>query len=462
MREAIKLDQNSMIGASNVFIIIPFSTDGISLVNFQHVDFAEWYKFGQNVDKECDYEKKLIEPTNTSLMRQFLDIDKDNYSENYLRLNPFTRGLICRVNYTNEMLTGVRVRILVTYHTDGIGTITLINSLPSMTLKRYFTVIRELKNWDTQTISGVEKTTMNEYLFCLFCSEHPQQSEKKRLSIISIGEEYPFFTLGGADVDIGPLKQFVSNNRALIYGLSHQDLDYGGWERVREENVNTLLDRDLSRRTDYGIYLTDVAMLEIDTEARLSFINHWAKKRDTTEENMRLKLHFERVQLLEYLLMQRFILRKMESEILQYDISSDTPVRELVKLKNKINTTLSDYYYANAMTRQHVSGIEWVTYGQNRFHLEKLANHIKDQIGLIESCQQLKNDFNNMRGNYIFQLISILLGSSAVVNIVDVLIQFPFFTGTWFENNLILIKIIVYALFLIWIVTLTIKYSKDR
>ena len=75
------------------------------------------------------------------------------------------------------------------------------------------------------------------------------------------------------------------------------------------------------------------------------------------------------------------------------------------------------------MARQHVSGVEWVAYGQQRFHLEELVDHIKNRVELIETSQQIKNDFNYMRGTYIFQLISILLGSSTIVNAVDTFSQ---------------------------------------
>ena len=459
MTEPIKLQQTDLLGTTTVFIIIPFSTGATTAVDYTRPDFGEWYVYGQEVSRESSRQVRLTEPLSESLLRQLLDKDQEIYHEAQIKKNPFTRGLITQVGYANEALAGVDLKILVTYHSDGIGTAVLINTLPSMTVQAYFEVIKQLQEWWDQPLTGVAPATMQAYLSTLFRVEKGRKKEQVR---VTWGEEYPFFSLGGAEVPIGPLQEFVENNKAFVYGMTHQDYSYSGWQRIRDDVLDTLLDRDLSRRKEYSLYLTDVAMLEIDGDSRRDFIATWAKRRNTTEGNMRIKLLFERVQLLELLLTQRFILQDIEANIQEYDISAKTPIHQLVQLKNKINAALSDYYYANTMTRQHVSGIEWVTYGQRRLHLEELLEHIKNRMELIESSQQIKNDFNNMRGNYTFQLISILLGSSAVVSVVDVLIQFPFLEGTWFAANALWVKGFVYILFLVVILILTIRYSKDR
>jgi len=459
MSESVKLHQDSPLGASTVFVIIPFSTDKKTSVNFHREDFAEWYVFGQDASCESNRQVQLMNPVSESLLRQLLDKDLEIYSESHIKKNPFTRGLIRHIAYASETLSGIDLRVLITYHADGIGTAVLINSLPSMPMGTYFDVLKELTAWKKLKISGGAYATMEAYLENLFCVE---TKAKNPQTSVTWGEEFPFFSLGGADVTIGPLPSFIEKNKLFIYGLSHQDYSYSGWERIRPQVLDILLDKDLSRRVEYSLYLTDVAMLEIDGDNRRDFIATWAKRRNTTENNMRIKLLFERVQLLELLLTQKFILQNIEGDIQRYEISARTPVHEMVELKNKIIGALSDYYYANTMSRQHVSGIEWVDYGQSRLRLNELLEHIKNRVELIESNQQTKNEFNNMRGNYVFQLISLLMGSSAVVSAVDVLTQFPALQNSWVGTNILWIKTAIFLLFLGMIVTLTIKYSKDR
>lgn len=459
MNESIIIKQGIPFGTSTVFIIIPFSTDLKTTVNYSHSDFTEWYVYGQNGTSQSSRQRRLIEPNKDSLLCQLLDKDREVYSERQVKKNPFTRGLICQVRYANEILKGVELKILVTYHSDGIGTVTLINKLPSVSLGAYLQVIRELKEWDKQKIRSRNQITLKEYLLTLFSSK---RLLIKKSPSVKWGDEFPFYAIGGTDVDIGPLEKFVENNKQFLYGITYQDLKFGGWERIREEKTEGLLNSNLSWRKEYVLYLTDVAMLEIDSAKRREFIENWAKARNTDEEKMRIKLLFGSVQLLELLLAQRFILQEIELDIQQYDISSSTPIHQLIQLKNKISSALSDYYYANAMARQHVSGVEWVEYGQQRFHLEELVDHIKNRVELIETSQQIKNDFNYMRGTYIFQLISILLGSSTIVNAVDTFSQLPFLTNSWFVANIIVIKLLVYVLFLVLLIILTIRYSKDR
>lgn len=457
MSKSLKLKHDDLLGNSTVFLIIPFSTGEKTFVDYKKSDFKEWYTYGAN--ENSDAHMRLEQPESNSLLRQLLDKDKEIYHEGQIKKNPFTRGLIKGASYTKKKLRSIDLKILVTYHSDGIGTAVMINSLPSMTMQNYFEVIKELQAWQTQIVEKTKQYTVQDYLEGLFSTE---KNRKKLAAQIKWGEEYPFFAIGGSDIDISSVPQFVEENKPLVYALSHQDYNYNGWKRIREDSLDALLDRDLSRRNEYGLYLTDTAMVEIDANSRQSFIATWANRRNTTNENMRIKLLFERVQLLELLLTQRFILQDIDSNIQEYDLTSKTPIKQLVRLKNKITSALSDYYYANAMTRQHVSGTEWVAYGQHRFHLDELLEHIKSRVELIESVQQMKTDFNNMRGNYVFQLISILLGSSAVVGTVDVLAEFPFLSGTWFADNTLWIKGGIYMLFLALIAVLTIRYTKDR
>lgn len=459
MSKSLKLKSTDLLGNSTVFLIIPFSTGKETYVNFNKIDFNEWYTYGQKDISKFDAYIHLEQPESISLLRQLLDKDKEIYHEGQIKKNPFARGLITGVSYTKKELRDIDLKILVTYHSDGIGTVVLINSLPPMTMYTYFEVIKELQQWQTQLIEKTKSYIVQDYLVRLFCDS---KSRKKNAVQIKWGEEYPFFAIGGDGIDISSVPQFVEDNKSFVYALSYQDYNYNGWKRIREETLDILLDRDLSRRNEYGLYLTDTAMVEIDANSRQNFIATWASRRNTTIDNMRIKLLFERVQLLELLLAQRFILQDIDSNIQEYDLTSKTPVNQLVQLKNKIASALSDYYYANTMTRQHVSGIEWVAYGQHRLHLDELLEHIKSRVELIESIQQMKTDFNNMRGNYVFQLISILLGSSTVVSTVDIIAEFPFLAGSWFANNTLWIKGGIYLMFLVLIAVLTFRYTKDK
>ena len=75
MSESVKLHQDSPLGASTVFVIIPFSTDKKTSVNFHREDFAEWYVFGQDASCESNRQVQLMNPVSESLLRQLAGSD---------------------------------------------------------------------------------------------------------------------------------------------------------------------------------------------------------------------------------------------------------------------------------------------------------------------------------------------------------------------------------------------------
>ena len=169
--------------------------------------------------------------------------------------------------------------------------------------------------------------------------------------------------------------------------------------------------------------MSPLACVEIDNEKRKDFIMEWAKKKCTSPNNMRLKLLFERTALLEILVLQKYILLKISALLSKCNSLSNKPISDIISIKEQVTDNLATYYYATSISDQHISGVEWIMYGRQRMGIENMFEGVMKRVELVESNQELKMELDNIRGNYIFQLVSVFLGYSALSDVIDSVIQ---------------------------------------
>lgn len=411
-----KLSYDNNIGSSTVFIIIPFSFE-----IEKNLDIELSRRFYKN---EC-YTFPLINSSDLdkhSLIKQFFDKDCELFLMESVNMQSFKRALISDIEYfipdKKSSLSKVSTNIILTFHENNYGTITLINSLKPMSVKRFIDTVCELKSIEGLLLS--DKQSLMSFLRDIIISlTHLNGSDLH----IELSLAYPYISMGASELQISDIDQFVNENKTLIYGLLHQDLKYDGWKRIKENLLSDLINKNLSRRKEYGLYMSPLACVEIDNEKRKDFIMEWAKKKCTSPNNMRLKLLFERTALLEILVLQKYILLKISALLSKCNSLSNKPISDIISIKEQVTDNLATYYYATSISDQHISGVEWIMYGRQRMGIENMFEGVMKRVELVESNQELKMELDNIRGNYIFQLVSVFLGYSALSDVIDSVIQ---------------------------------------
>ena len=415
------LSNNSPIGLTTIIIIIPFSIKKRKKVSLKENinDSVQYYKFPSN---ETNNGKE------DSLMRQFLDRDTELFSSEFENIHSFGRFLFPNFSYSKDnnsnVMDKVSAQLLITIHEDNnLGTVTVINSIKAISTADFLDTLKLLKDLESLYVDGTSES-VTQYITNSLCSLFKRKTKAAEKSIVvDYSLTYPYISLGGSELKINQIENFVNNNRSFIYGLIHQDLQYNGWERVRNEVIETLNDKNISRRREYGLFISTLACVEIDNDSRKLFIEEWAKKKKTSVENMRLKLLFDRVAILEVLILQKYILSEINILLDKHNNLAKEPISKIIEIKEEVASNLATYYYATSISDKHISGIEWIMYGRQRMGIDNMFEGVMKQVELAESNQELKMEMNNIRGNYIFQLVSVFLGYSALSQFIDCLIQ---------------------------------------
>ncbi len=415
------LSYEKNIGSSTVFIIIPFSFE---LEKDLEIDLSLRFS-----NKES-YNFPLVDSSNLdshSLIKQFFDRDCELFSAEYANIHSFKRGLISGVEYLtqNEQsgLSKVTTNIILTFHENNYGTITIINSLESMPVKKFIDTISELKNIEELQVNNGQRDLISLLRDIIISLTHLESKKIRDALYIELSLAYPYISIGASELQIEDIDKFVNDNKALVYGLLHQDLKYNGWKRIREDLLSDLINKNLSRRKEYGLYISTLACVEIDNKSRKDFIIEWAQKKHTSNNNMRLKLLFERAALLEILVLQKYILLKIDVLLSKCNSLTQKPISRIIAIKEQVTNNLATYYYATSISDQHISGVEWIMYGRQRMGIDNLFEGVMKRLELAESNQELKMEINNIRGNYIFQLVSVFLGYSALSDVIDSLVS---------------------------------------
>lgn len=475
-----KLSYENNIGSSTVFIIIPFSFElekNIDIDLSRRFYKNEYYTFP--LINSDDLNKH-------SLIKQFFDKDCELFSVEYVNMHSFKRALVSDVQYfiTDKQsgLSKVSTDIILTFHENNYGTITVINSLESMSVKRFIDTVCELKCIERLLLSGSKQSLISYLRDVIINLTYLNRSRIESALHIELSLAYPYISIGASELQIYDLDRFVNKNKTLIYGLLHQDLKYDGWKRIKENLLGDLINKNLSRRKEYGLYMSPLACVEIDNENRKDFIIKWARKKCTSTNNMRLKLLFERTALLEILLLQKYILLKINVLLSKGNSLAKKSISDIISIKEQVTDNLATYYYATTISDQHISGVEWIMYGRQRMGIENVFEGVMKRVELVESNQELKMELNNIRGNYIFQLVSVFLGYSALSDVIDsvvaemsssnsIISQFffniPFISNQseiieFLCNNTGGLKIIIFLILCSFMVAVTIHYLRNK
>ena len=134
-----------------------------------------------------------------------------------------------------------------------------------------------------------------------------------------------------------------------------------------------------------NMHISNVVALEIDNAQRLQTIKKWSEEQNVSLEFMKVKLIIERILSLETLIIQKFLLLSIDEDVSQIMIQKNPVSSDLLKSKSRISKDLCDYYNISSQNEYHVSGVEWIEYGQKKFGIEKIYKSLMSKISILES-----------------------------------------------------------------------------
>lgn len=432
------------VGYPYVFVFIPFCFD-----NQKTEEYLKKETLKKNKDYVNDFylSNHIIEgkkPTEMILKQMFFE-DKEVYSDNYIKSHPFTRIIMPEYKYAN-MTFDIELKVILNFHNDGYGSIILINKICEPCTHCEFLNIMKKFTMPHQLIMEFDnlKISVNEIITSFF---------DYRYNIpLGQGYQYVVFSSNNDDFKIQNIDDFINSNLLELYGVLFQD--YSGWDRTREDVAKKYLNHNIARRKEYKLFVAPMAAIEIDSEERYKIIKKWAVEDKIDFEFLLIKLLMERALLFEMLIIQRHLMHNIDDLVSNALSENQISSKILIETKVLISEGLHDYYNIQSQSQRHVTGVEWITYGQQQLRLENLYDSVIKKIETFETLHNMIYENKSKNSATIFTFISLILAMTAIDDLVGIIMGIPFIPQVIIKNSWLISLCLFLVLFGIIVIVL--------